>query len=90
MTWEPETGLTQKSRLYLRFLKRPPTMAARWMTWVGLCFSNRALVSAAFLERGKQRQRRVIVTPTPTNSRTMGGKTCVQFSRSLPKPSISG
>lgn len=24
-------------------------MAARWMTWVGLCCSNRALVSAAFL-----------------------------------------
>lgn len=47
-------SLTQKSRLYLMFLKRPPTMAARWMTWVGLCFSNRALVSAAFLQRGRK------------------------------------
>lgn len=42
--------LTQKSRLERMFLKRPPTMAARWMTWVGLCLSNRALVSELLLE----------------------------------------
>lgn len=42
--------LTQKSRLERMFLKRPPTMAARWMTWVGLCLSNRAFVSELLLE----------------------------------------
>ena len=41
---------TQKSRLYLRFLKRPPTKAAKWITWVGLCLSKIALVAAASLK----------------------------------------
>lgn len=43
---------TQKSRLYFMFLKSPPTIAARWMTWVGRCFSNTARVSSMFLKRG--------------------------------------
>lgn len=41
--------LTQKSRLYLIFRNRPPTIAARWMTCVGRTFSNRARVCAASL-----------------------------------------
>lgn len=43
---------TQKSRLHFMFLKSPPTIAARWMTWVGRCFSNTASVSSMFLRRG--------------------------------------
>lgn len=42
-------SLTQKSRLYLIFRNRPPTIAARWMTCVGRTFSNRARVCAASL-----------------------------------------
>ena len=46
-------GHTQKSRLYLRFLKSPPTRAAKWITWVGLYLSNIALVAAASLRNRK-------------------------------------
>lgn len=46
-------SLTQKSRLYLMFRNRPPTMAARWMTCVGRTFSNRARVCAASLGRAR-------------------------------------
>lgn len=42
---------TQKSRLYFMFLKSPPTIAARWITWVGWCFLNTASVSSMFLRR---------------------------------------
>ena len=42
--------LTQKSRLYLRFLNSPPTRAAKWITCVGLCFSKIALVAAESLQ----------------------------------------
>lgn len=45
----PVSQLTQKSKLYLIFRKRPPTIAARWMTWVGCTFWNRARVCAASL-----------------------------------------
>ena len=45
------TKLTRKSRLYFRFLKSPPTIAARWITCVGLYFSNIALVASALLEQ---------------------------------------
>lgn len=45
----PASQLTQKSKLYLIFRKRPPTIAARWMTWVGCTFWNRARVCAASL-----------------------------------------
>ena len=42
--------LTQKSRLYLRFLNSPPTRAAKWITCVGLFFSKIALVAAESLQ----------------------------------------
>lgn len=48
---------TQKSRLDFMFLKSPPTIAARWMTWVGRCFSNTAIVSSVFLNRGHKNQK---------------------------------
>ena len=41
--------LTKKSKLYLRLRKRPPTMAARWITWVGWRRSNKALVCSRSL-----------------------------------------
>lgn len=41
--------LTQKSKLYLIFRNRPPTIAARWMTSVGWTCSNSARVCAASL-----------------------------------------
>ena len=43
-------SLTKKSSLYFMFLKSPPTMAARWATWVGLCSSNTRLACAISLE----------------------------------------
>ena len=49
--WESSSStLTQKSRLYLRFLNSPPTRAAKWITCVGLCFSKIALVAAESLQ----------------------------------------
>lgn len=53
--WDPgsqcslELFLTQKSKLYLIFRNRPPTIAARWMTCVGWTCSNSARVCAASL-----------------------------------------
>lgn len=41
---------TKKSSLYFMFLKSPPTMAARWITCVGWCRWNRALVAAISLQ----------------------------------------
>ena len=68
---------TQKSRLYLRFLKRPPTKAAKWITWVGLCFSKIALVAAASL-KNKSRKKSII-------SLLIDRKTlCTKFSRKHP------
>ena len=41
---------TKKSNLYFMFLKSPPTMAARWITCVGWCRWNRALVASISLK----------------------------------------
>jgi hypothetical protein len=38
-----ERGIRQRT-LYFMLRKRPPTRAAKWMTWVGLCFSKSARV----------------------------------------------
>lgn len=44
---------TQKSKFSLMFRNKPPTMAAKWITWVGRCFSKRARVWArSLLQRG--------------------------------------
>jgi hypothetical protein len=40
----------KKSSLYFMFLNKPPTIAAKWTTWVGLYFSKIALTSCSFLQ----------------------------------------
>lgn len=41
--------ITKKSKFCLRFLKRPPTKAAKWITWVGLTFLKNSKVLSRFL-----------------------------------------
>lgn len=41
--------LTKKSRFRLKFLNKPPTSAAKWMTCVGRYLSNKAFVCSRFL-----------------------------------------
>ena len=48
-THSDEHYLTKKSRFDFMFLNSPPTMAARWMTCVGLCWRNTALVCSISL-----------------------------------------
>ena len=43
------TGQRRSSTRYFIFLKRPPTLAARWITWVGLKRSKSAIVWEASL-----------------------------------------
>lgn len=43
---------TKKSRFCLMFMKSPPTIAARWITWVGWCFWNNFRVSSKLLGVG--------------------------------------
>lgn len=43
-------AITKKSKLLFMLWNRPPTMAAKWITWVGLYFSNRLFVACKSLK----------------------------------------
>lgn len=60
--------ITQKSRFCLMFLKRPPTIAAKWMTCVGRCFWKSALVSSMLLNNILIHIYIYICHPSPTHT----------------------
>lgn len=83
--------------LYFMFLKRPPTRAARWMTWVGWYLSKMAVVSARDLE-GEELGREVLfvalLCPTHLKSpslelRKIHSSPAVAFPYLLPTASFS-
>lgn len=55
--WKHNLFCTKKSRLCAMLSKRPPTLAARCMTWVGRYFSKIFLVASASLQEIKKQTR---------------------------------
>ncbi len=74
--WEKKQSiykeLTKKSKFWRKFLKRPPTSAAKCITWVGLCFwKNSTVAFLSLLSFYLQTKIKIIISNTNTTSRLL-------------------